>query len=112
SQPKLETILSLLAGSEAAFSRSTSAIILESARREHAGCLQALGRRERVQVPPVCRLDAGPEGDPGRPTELVQPTHVEQLPRRSVRLGRVEADVAGISDHVAHQLRELADADV
>src|SRR3546814_8213250 len=61
----------------------------------------------------VCSSDlAAAQLDPGRPAEGPYPADVEQLARRSVRLGAVEADRAVEPDDLADHLRQLHDRQV
>src|SRR5258708_31977691 len=60
----------------------------------------------------VGRGDPGLEIDPGRPPELAQPAGIEELPRRSVGLARVEFQRAAESDDSRHRAREVRDGAV
>src|SRR3546814_1139638 len=64
------------------------------------------------EEPLVGLAQAAAQLDPGRPAEGPYPADVEQLARRSVRLGAVEADRAVEPDDLADHLRQLHDRQV
>src|SRR5207249_4332330 len=75
-------------------------------------CRPSLASRPVGEVPAVGLLEALPQSDPRFPPEGGQPAHVQELPRHSVGHRRVEAEIPLEPDHVADELRQLADGDV
>src|SRR6267154_5717012 len=57
----------------------------------------------------VGRGDAGFQVDPRLPAKIAKAPRVEQLSRRSIRLGRVVLQGAAKSDHRRHGPREVRD---
>src|SRR6266403_3356676 len=62
--------------------------------------------------PAVGVLYAGPQGYFRAPTEFVEAGDIEQLARRSIRLGRVEDQAPPVARHRHNELSEFADGDV
>jgi hypothetical protein len=65
-----------------------------------------------LDEPAIAARHTLPQRYAGPPAERLEPRNVEHLTRRAVRLARVEAQLSAEADHLAHDLRQLADRDV